>query len=613
MAIKNRIGLRVPDQSPATEKAFYMNERETSEWVERLPLANIGETSRKLFNSLRDFNKTLIPYKKRLLCTEEFRDPISYVASNLSKHYVDVGFPLSEKAHKIAILNRELHSGMATTYKCVIIDIVLATQGKLDQKLLTTAIHRAISYLSKVMLLSAQVYDSYPKRIWLELHVLHRLACRYNLQSIKIKDLLEQHGKSSSIDEAYRRSVLFCLTSPYKIRQRENTRIFDALLEWSQYSRFYTFDEAPPETSIFVRQDSDQHPSHGSLTTDADTRHLLKMDASELINKLREQFDDHPNVDSLWGIESLDKNLLRQLIQLWSNEQKRTFVRTKLNFELRIAVGLSNIFQLIMTGAEENETNQDKGQDAEATWIDKKFAEGGILEISSRFTLEPIELQNSAAARRGDFEEFGPNSRDITEPEMAPSIWEKSEQLDGKDNTFLFHTLNESAGGYCISWEGKHIPKILVGELIGVQSSMANHQFGVGLVRWMKSNPHESMQVGLQMIAPNAIAVTAKHEDQAKGQTHECLLLPEVGTSGQPTSFICPSFPFNVGDLLIIDDKKSTREVKLTRLLESSGAISQFQFVYLDNPELQDKDETFEGDDDDIQDDSEFDNLWTTL
>ncbi|MEN8178972.1 MAG: hypothetical protein ABFS39_10160 [Pseudomonadota bacterium] len=139
---------------------------------------------------------------------------------------------------------------------------------------------------------------------------------------------------------------------------------------------------------------------------------------------------------------------------------------------------------------------------------------------------------------------------------------------------------------------------------------MANSQFGVGLVRWMKSNPQDSLQVGLQMIAPNAIAVTAKHDNQDDSNSHECLLLPEVGTSGQPTSFICPSFPFDVGDLLTIDDEKSTREIKLTRLLESSGAISQFQFIHLDNQSLPDNDEN---EDDELGGDSDFDNLWSTL
>ena len=489
-------------------------------------------------------------------------------------------------------------------------DIVLANTGKNDQKLLTSAIHRAVHHLSKVMLLAVLVYDNYPKRIWQELHVLHRLACRYNLDSETVRDELETIQKGSSIDLAYRRMAMFCLSSPYKIRQKEIIQIFDALLEWTTYTSFYNLDEAPAETSIILKQDTDMPPSHGSLSADADSRYILKLGASKLINKLRQHFDEDSPQVSLKGIASLDKSLLRQLIQLWSNEQKRTFVRTKLNFELRIAVGLGKIYKLVMQGNKKQAEEPQESAESNTQWVEKKFAEGNLFDMSARFSLEPIESFNRTESRRGGFESFGPNSSDSDSLESVTSIWDKPLQQSPTDCTFLFHTLNESAGGYCLDWKGNHTPKILVGELIGVQSAMANSQFGVGLVRWMKSNPDEGLQVGLQMIAPNAIAVTAKHDDQQQSSPHECLLLPEVGTSGQPTSFICPSFPFNVGDLLAIEDDKSTREIKLTRLLESSGAISQFQFIYLDYQSLHQHEEN---DDDEITDDSDFDNLWSTL
>ncbi|MDJ0808118.1 MAG: hypothetical protein QNJ78_14950 [Gammaproteobacteria bacterium] len=610
MAKKNRIGLRIPDQSPATGKVIYLNDREISEWVERLPLANIGETSRQIFQNLRQHNKTILPYKKRFIGTEHLRNPVKYVGSNLEKHFVNIGFPLSEKAHKIAVLNRELHSGLATAYKCVVVDIVLSNNGRTDHKILTTAIHRAIHHLSKVMLLAALVYDSYPKRIWHELHVLHRLACRYNLESVEVGDQLEPRNSTSSIDLCYRRMVLFCLSSPYKIRQKENIQIFDALLEWAKHTRFYTNDEAPTEATIVLKQDSDVPPAHSTLGSDADSKYTLKLDASKLISKLRNHFDEDGPENKLWDIDFLDKNLLRQLIQLWSSEQKRTFVRTKLNFELRVAVGLSKIYRLVLDGKNQQAEELPEQGENQAAWVEQKFAEGNLFDISARFTLEPMDNNNRTEARRGGFEEFGPNTNDMGSEHTAPPIWDISKSQEEAESTYLFNTLNESAGGYCLDWKGKQPPRILVGELIGIQSAMTNSQFGVGLVRWMKNHPEESLQVGLQMIAPNAIAVTAKHQDIANSNPHECLLLPEVGTSGQPTSFICPSYPFNVGDLLTIDDGETTREIKLTRLLESSGAVSQFQFTHLDNhtyPQEEDQDE------DDLDADSDFDNLWSTL
>jgi hypothetical protein len=161
-----------------------------------------------------------------------------------------------------------------------------------------------------------------------------------------------------------------------------------------------------------------------------------------------------------------------------------------------------------------------------------------------------------------------------------------------------------------VDWHGKQAPKILVGEVIGIQSSMPSHQFGIGLVRWLKSNPNERMQVGLQMLAPDAVAVKVRNSDQTEQPAYKCLLLPEVGSSGQPISLVCPAFPFKVGDLLTIDDRTNERKVKLTRLLESSGSIYQFQFIYLDQPESDGRPEV---DDAGIAKHMDFDNLWSTI
>lgn len=610
MTTRNRIGLRTPDQSPPNGRDIYLTEKEISEWVDSLPVANIGETSRQIFKTLREHNRTLIPYRKRFTCTEHLRGPIEYIGTNLQKHFFNVGFPLSEKANRVAVLNRELHGSLATAYKCVIVDMIIANQGKTDQKLLSTAIHRAIYHLSKVMLLSVLVYEPYPTRTWLELHVLHRLACKFHLEAHSVEDEQESKEFQTSIEESYRRTALFCLSSPYKIRQLENVKIFNALLSWARHARLYAQDEAPAEASVVLKQDADMPPSHGSLCPGVDSSHIVKMDVSKLIEKLREQFDDATPQITLPGVETLDKNLLRQLIQLWSSEQKRTFVRTKLNFELRVAVGLGRIYQLIIEGRKKQAEEPEEVKHEDAPWLDNKFAERRLFDISAKFTLEPLESDNNSGTRRRDFEEFGPNSTDKTRnaPDTSISIWQNSNQASQPQSIFRFKTLNESAGGYCLDWRGPQIPKILVGEIIGIQSSLVSNQFGIGLVRWMKNSPQETLQVGIQMIAPNALAIVARHEQQDQLISQECLLLPEVGTSGQPSSFISPSFPFHVGDTLTMDTGDTPREIKLTRLLESSGSISQFQFIYTDDL-AQQPNKTADG----SNEDEDFENLWSTL
>ena len=607
MATYNRIGLKIPEQRPPEGKRFYLGEKETTEWIDRLPLANIGETSRQLFEVLQEFNHTAVPFRKRLAATEKLRHPIDYVVSSLSKHYLDVGFPLSEKAYKIAILNRELHDRLATSYKSVISEIILSNQGKSEQKALSTALHRAIYHLSRMMLLSVLVYVNFPRRIWLELHTLHRLACGFELENIPIQDPFESLDMDSSIDQIYRRVLLFCIATPYKFRQRENIQIYDALLDWSNYSQFCPLDEVVADTTIFVQQNLDIPPCHGTLSRYEDAKDLIRLDVGELIRKLREQIEHPTKADTLQGVETLDKHLLRQLIQLWSTEQKRAFMRTKLNFELQVAVGIGNIYQLLKQSNAQGFVQSD---DSEVRSGEPPQGPEKGYEILTRFTLAPLEQENHPEVRRNNFEDFGPNSRDPETIVPVISIWEDQENNQKPANTFAFQTLNESAGGYCLKWCGDRIPKIHVGELIGVRSSLAKQRFGIGLVRWLKSNPNESMQVGVQMIAPDASAVTASKDQTSKQPPQDCLLLPEVGTSGQPTSLVCHAFPFKVGDQLTLDDQGQNCKIKLTRLLESNGAISQFQFMYLDGPAST---KPSDDDRDSFGDKPDFEQLWSTL
>ncbi|MCU7845175.1 MAG: hypothetical protein KZQ93_15205 [Candidatus Thiodiazotropha sp. (ex Monitilora ramsayi)] len=604
--VSNPIGLRIPEQLPPKGNPFFLNDKEMNAWVEQLPIANIGETARQLFQALRTFNRTRIPSKRRLQSAEYFRNPLSYISENLSKHYLDCGFPLSEKAYKVAVLNRELHSGLATAYKAVVVELLMENPGKPDRKLLLQAIHRCISYLSRVILLSVLVYDPYPKRIWRELHALHRLAVRYSLDSAPVEDMLESHRKSSSIEDTYRRCVLFSLASPYKMRQKDNILIFDTLLEWSHLANFHSYEDAPEEASIVIRQDTDLAPAHETALSESETKYLLKMDASRLIGQLRAQFgDNQEEIGQLWGINELDKGLVRQLIKLWSKAQKRAFVRTKLNFELRIAVGLRSIHKLITYGGESSREEEKSVDDG--TWIETAFAEGHNPKISAHFSLMPLDT-GSYNPRRGDFEEFGPNSHDFDDIEPASQIWESETTKLSEPATNILKTINESAGGYCLDWKGEQIPKIQVGELIGVQSAMSANQFGVGMVRWMRRSPDDSLQVGVQMVAPNAMAVTARLESNKADDSQECLLLPEVGTSGQPTSFICPSYPYQLGNLLIVNEGENLREIKLTRLMEASGSVSQFQFAYLDQGDAKEGDDSQED-----SGDTDFDNLWSNL
>ncbi|KRT57413.1 hypothetical protein, partial [endosymbiont of Ridgeia piscesae] len=410
MAKASRVGFKIPDQIKPDTKPFYANAKEVKVWAERLPVANIGETSRRVFKALMEFNRALIHPKERMMSVEAFREPVRYICSNLEKHFINVGFPLSGKARKIALLSRELCDELATAYKCVVEDLLNSASDKSDQKVLGVAIHRAMIYLSAVLHQSALVYEPYPSRIWRELHTLHRLARRYSLHALPVKDIVEGEPESSTIEQIYLRVLLYALASPYKLRQADNRYLYKDLMEWSQYARLYNQGEAPPEACFVVRQDADLQPAHHSLMEVSAEHRILLLDTRQLIEKLQDHFDDEHSsfADSglLIGADRYSKGLLQQLISLWTTAPQREFVRTKLNFELRIAVGLAAIYGLLKTEEASSKAQNAERLQEDMNWISNKFDGDSSLQpppdsATSGFTLIPIDTPRKDVRRSG--------------------------------------------------------------------------------------------------------------------------------------------------------------------------------------------------------------------
>ena len=610
--MSSRLELNIPEQVEAHKSSLFLQPKELKAWVDALPWANIGEISRQVYKGLIDFNRTHIPQRDAMMGAEQFRKPVNYVTRSLEKHYLDTGFPLSKRNQKIANLTHELNCELAIAYKIVIKQYLGSARiDKTDKKLLIIALYRAIYYLSKVVVQTALVYESFPAHIWQEIHGLYHYAKRHGLDTLQVK-VTASGGKehSSSIQDAYKRVLMFNLASPTRLRQREIHQLYAMLEDWSQYAVLRdSVENNDPENQFLVIVEKDAPPIHISLAqddiSDSSTTKLI-IDTTELVNRLNEAISQESEQTKTGVSAGIMPNSLRhRLMQTWSSAPQRKFTRTKLNFELTVTVGLMAIHSLL----EEEEAAYDADVDgelkADINWLDQQADSDGFTgvslenrDLSAAFSLAPIEKRRDV--RREGFEEFGPKSHDEIEPEPVVPIWGGTgEKDDVTYETYCFQTINESAGGYCLDWHGPlPVPPVKVGELIGIQSTSIAGQYGVAVIRWIQTSGEHGLQVGVQMLAPSALPVTVGKEAQ---QT--ALLLPETGDTTKQSSLVTFPHPYNVGDDLIIEERQNIRPIKLTRMVESTGAFSQFQFSYMD---LDDEDGKGGGQDD-------FDNIWSTL
>jgi cyclic-di-GMP-binding protein len=579
--------LKLPERTPAPPESFFLDLKEVEAWASSLPIANTGESSKQIFKALVEFNRIEIQNIQRIKIIKIFRPLVEYVTSSLKKYYLDSPLPLPAKNHKVVILCRELHSELATSYKIIIEKMVSNHYEKFKQKLIIISLHQAMHYLSKVLYYSTIVYNPYPEETWREIHHLFLFAEQNNVAKIQIGDNSGNIGATSSIEDIYKRIILLALASPFQLRQQETAHLYQKLPDWAEHIRLSTpQSQGENEGHFFIRTESDDPPIHISLQTNELNNRCRLVDAQQLIQHLRSElksiFSENTQGAIFTKKMQVTAPLLRKVINSLTYEPKRGFSRTKLHFELDIAIGISAVHSHITSNkinndAGVNEHQGEKSNDDETDLKDSSFLDSYFSAGDDSLQIVPLDHPVDEVVL---YPKDSPDTviRDDGAPAWTTQILEKD------SSTFSCKTFNESAGGYCINWTGDDPPKIRVGELIGVQSASDRSQFSIGIARWLKHMPGVGLQMGLEIISPASVAILAhivgdKHHGPS---SHKCILLPKLTVSNRPACLIMPVMNIQVGEQIQIDDDVRKRPAKLVRLLESTGTFNQFEYTYLD-------------------------------
>ncbi|MEJ2576348.1 MAG: hypothetical protein P8106_06580 [Gammaproteobacteria bacterium] len=602
------LGLRIPDQADAPEDSFLLDPKATREWLESLPVANIGETARLTFGALVDANRMEIPDVVRARVLELFREPVRYLCRNLEKHFLELGFPLADKSHKAALLARELNAEMAIGYKVIVERILRGAGKRLDEKLLALALHRALAYLGEVLYRSALIYRPWPAGTWREIHSLYAYAEQNRLLLVNIKDALSPSGNDATIERAYRRILLFAATKPDRLRQADVCRAYTAAREWSPHARVYPLGEETGTSGRYaVDLGGDAPPTHLALAHPSASRRLRILDLRHLVADLRADFDRQEKRRE--GEPGLPPKLLRDLIERWHEPPKRRFVRTHLNFELHVLTGIKAIHQAL-SGAtvpppvaggpapmapRPPDAAQSGGSPRIPVWAQGASGGVGLAPLDSRLTDEPTPRPGGPMTE----EENAAQARWRAPARPAPASRVSAAQP--------VQTFNESAGGYCIRWPQEHPTKVKVGEILGIRAGDDGRHYAVGVVRWMRQDPQHDLELGVQILAghcqPGDLGPTRGGQKAGKPRD-ACLLLPKSGPEEHDTSLITAASTLEVGTELWLTSRGQERRIKLTRLMECCGAFGRYEFRLV-NPLPEEKRNA--------DAESGFDDLWGQL
>lgn len=596
---------RLPSQDLARLTLVSHQPKKLREWVAALPMMNVGETSRQVFQTLQEINRLQVDLATRIELLEILRPVVHSLCDALAKHYLNQSVMLPERATKVATLAQAMQSHLATGYKLA----ALACLEKLPQpkrdpelvKLAALVIHRAITELTGNLLRSTQLYLNTPPRLWLELHSLYLCAVGAHLATtVPVADpVVHRQVQHSNIEEAYKRVLLLATCKPNKLRQTEIAQIYVLGEIWAP---LVSLKEIGGSSELFVFDLSkDAAPTYRMLAQAADADHVRAIDPGRLVERLIELKQANQGAaPKAHGEAALSQGLLQHLIQAWSELSERSFSRVAHDGALQTCLGLTATHYFLSGGRDFDTMMRGEQGRFLITDTDNPFLKAKTVEH------RPDDRTGKDVWSLA----FGGG---MTEQQAREFNLQFKEQTDATPR-YDIHTcqiVNISPGGYCIEWAGEVPSGVRAGEILGLREE-GHTAWSVGVIRWIKQLPGHGAQLGIEVLAPKAKPCGARVIKKTGESTEymRTLLLPEIKTINRPATLITPALTFRPGYKVGLNIESEEVKAHLSKQLSATPSFCQFEFNLMQKPGITPEDPASPGP---AGDEENFDSIWSSL
>ncbi len=331
-----------------------LNEGKAKQWVDSLSIMDTGESTRRVFHGLVDFNRRVVPPLTRIRIAERLQPKFEVLRINLQRHLTCQSFPLSTRSQKISDLNQSLLLEYAGLYQLAALDML--NQEMERKKALQVAIFRVIDYLGKYLLSAYMVYARTRETVWHDIHHMYLLASERGLDKLKFND-----GGATSIEERYLQLNLLALCKPYSLRQEEVLRIANFIAD---HVTAVSVTHEPVYGEMlgnFVHAAMLNNDEPAVIMPYGDLPHsptVRVFNLRKLVVKLDQLIEDGQYEQSTLPVGSggLSRNLAKRMIFHLTTVRNRQHNRFERNDEIMVIMGMSAVFAVV-----ENASNRDAG------------------------------------------------------------------------------------------------------------------------------------------------------------------------------------------------------------------------------------------------------------
>ncbi|MEQ6884270.1 GTPase [Salicola sp. Rm-C-2C1-2] len=584
-----RPDLSLPERKLSSLSFCEASPRAFKDWVESLPLANVGESARQLYHAIIELNQLDTTPALRMKLLGLLRPQLNLTCEQLSQHFLGHSIALTAKQRKVANLAQALQRHLATGYKIVVSQLAATAHPDRQKMANARACHRAIVSLGTTLLRASQLYAPNPDGTWYEIHQIFSWALSRQITGIAIEDPVNQYYSETTIEDAYKRLLLLGCCRPNQLRQRELQDVYGLFECWAGYTRL--LHRGMAEALFVVNLNQDAPPTYRNLLRSPLTSHHLGFDSTELAERLvnlAENVDGRAPADAPELPTKITEALLMHLGRALGVLTKRAYKRIDSCGHLKVAVGMT------------------------ATHY---FCAGQITFnrfVNSQDSARDDNVFLGAAQRRND---PWANAIDaghheaMTSPDTPINFRGAGGDIAG-DNELVYPLYdvsieNTSPGGYCINWDAQMPASLQTGEILGVRENN-DQPWSMALIRWIRQGGQRSPQLGIELMGPGATpcALRLNNKTGSGSEFLRGLLLPEISAIGQPATLLTPRLPFQTGHRITLLRDGEQEAAQLSRRVSATSSISQFELRFR-NPTGERRRGT--GDDDD------FDSLWQSL
>ncbi len=539
-----------PREEWSTEKPLAALEA----WLAALPILDHEKTSDALLEALQEYFHESLECEKAFEHLECYRPVVNKVCQLLHNKFTENVTLARHKRRQTVERAILLQSELAIAYT----RLAYTHEKHPNPEFTAQCVQRALMHWNDVMLRHYQLYATLPTELWGKVYMLYKFATHNDFIRIKMEDPLSCPTQVTVEDE-FKSILLLSSCNPYQLQPFDTGKLFRSLRYCAQFVELHT----PAESNDLFAFDcnSDQAPSFLRFIKEPSST-TVGINTQKLNRELQHILTD-PNTVLCPEQQSIAKSLSQYLLhhcqRAWCTFPTRAFTRTSANGEINATIGL------LATHYHVSEKQDFLPKPATSD-------EPTLAPVTEIPTLRLMDIDHESIK--------------IKPSNSAVSLLPKAKKTTSKEPSLHHWSLvNSSENGYCLCSTAQDSTDLQIGSLVALQEKASGGHWHIGLIRWIRYDLDEQIQIGIELVAPSARAVGAVRlpKSMMEQQYQRGLLLPPIDALNQAQSLLLPTDRFKIGDKLHVLSPTLDTDVMLTDCLKSEKQVQLFSFDIIRN------------------------------